>query len=432
VAEARRTDRPALAAFWVIVAIYLAIGSLYALRTPVYNAPDEPAHANYVRALSRREGLPVLVPGDWDLPLLEDLKARRFPEGSDVAAIRYESHQPPIYYLVLAPLAQIVSEERAQVVVMRFGSLAIGLLGVVLIYHVARCLLDADAALLAMGFAAFLPMRVAVSTSVSNDIAVELLVTAALLLALNRRRTGVGPTAAAMLGGLAALAFLSKLSGVACVAIAGSAILLFPVRARKRSLAIASAVYLAGIVPWLVRGAIAYGPLDPLGLSRHDQVVVAQARTGPLDAEIIGSMASTLFRSFWGQFGWMGVLMDERLYLGLAMFSLVIALGIGLFVSPWGSFWTAVDRRDRGAWLVAAAPLVVVAAMTALYNLTYLQPQGRYLFPAMATVGLAVAAGLREIVATRQRIPVFGVILSLMVAIDLICLFAFIEPQLRT
>ncbi len=431
-AEARRANRPAVAAFWIIVATYVAIGSLYALRTPVYNAPDEPAHANYVRTLSRGEGLPVLVAGDWDLALLEELKARRFPEGSDVRAIRYEAHQPPLYYLGLAPLARIVAEERAQVVAMRFGTLGIGLFATVLIYHVARRLLAADAALLAMGFAAFLPMRLAVSTSVSNDIAVEPLVTATLLFALTRRRTGVGPIAAAILGGLAALAFLTKLSGVASVAIAGSAILLFPARARLRSLAIASVVFLGGIIPWLVRNAVTYGALDPLGLGRHDQVVVGQVRTGTLDGAAIGSMVATLFRSFWGQFGWMGVLLDERLYLVLAMLSLAIALGIVLFFAPWGGFWTAVERRDRGAWVVATTPLVVVVSMTALYNLTYLQPQGRYLFPAMATIGLAVAAGLGEIVAPRQRIAVFVVILSVMVAIDLICLFAFIEPQLRT
>ena len=36
----------------LIVLIYLGIGALYVINTPAWQAPDEPAHYNYVRQLA--------------------------------------------------------------------------------------------------------------------------------------------------------------------------------------------------------------------------------------------------------------------------------------------------------------------------------------------------------------------------------------------
>src|SRR3989442_8404486 len=132
----------------LILGAYLVVATLYAARVPPYNAPDEPAHANYVREIAGRGALPVLRPGDWDADLLERLKAARFPAGSDVSAIRYESHQPPLYYLLLAPLARATAgaSERDQIVALRLGSAAIGLVALAAPYRAARTLIPCDRA----------------------------------------------------------------------------------------------------------------------------------------------------------------------------------------------------------------------------------------------------------------------------------------------
>ena len=49
----------------VNVATYLIVGLLYLTRTPAWQAPDEPAHYNYVRQLSDGR-LPVMEMGDYD------------------------------------------------------------------------------------------------------------------------------------------------------------------------------------------------------------------------------------------------------------------------------------------------------------------------------------------------------------------------------
>ncbi|MSQ11017.1 MAG: hypothetical protein EXR52_08485, partial [Dehalococcoidia bacterium] len=49
----------------VLVGVYVLLGCLYALRTPLWQNPDEPAHYNYVRQLSTGGGVPVLQAGDY-------------------------------------------------------------------------------------------------------------------------------------------------------------------------------------------------------------------------------------------------------------------------------------------------------------------------------------------------------------------------------
>ena len=55
----------------LIVAAYLVIGTLYAVKTPAWQVPDEPAHYNYVRYIVEHRALPVLRPGDYDQKYIE-------------------------------------------------------------------------------------------------------------------------------------------------------------------------------------------------------------------------------------------------------------------------------------------------------------------------------------------------------------------------
>src|SRR6202162_3997951 len=88
----------------LILIVYVWLGSLYAVHTPAWQVPDEPAHYNYIRAIVEQRALPVLQPGDYDQAYLERLKAELFPPDLPVTGIRYESWQPPLYYLLAAPI----------------------------------------------------------------------------------------------------------------------------------------------------------------------------------------------------------------------------------------------------------------------------------------------------------------------------------------
>ena len=49
-----------------IVAVYAVVVVLYAIKTPAWQIPDEPAHYNYVSQVVQTGALPVLKMGDWN------------------------------------------------------------------------------------------------------------------------------------------------------------------------------------------------------------------------------------------------------------------------------------------------------------------------------------------------------------------------------
>jgi hypothetical protein len=430
----RRVEAALLA---LVLGACLVVATLYAARVPPYNAPDEPAHANYAREIALRGALPVLRPGDWDGDLLERLKADRFPPGRDVSTIRYESHQPPLYYLLLAPVAAATAgaPEERQVVALRLGSVAIGLVALAALYLAARALIlcDRATALLALVLAAFVPQHVATLASVSNDGLTELWLSLLLWLGVRAQREGVDGRRAGAVGLVAGLAMLTKLSAWVGAPLAGLALLLAPTRSgRKRNhLLVAALLALALSLPWVIRGAVVYGADDPFGLLRHDEVVRGQPLTGQPGPGEVARIGATLFRSFWGQFGWMGVLMDGRVYAGLAVLSGLVGLGVVLWLAPWGGLWRDADSGGaRRGYLLAGALLASVLLATLVYNLRYLQPQGRYLFPALAGLAVFAALGLRELIAPRQRPAIYALLGVGLFGLDLVALFRFILPDL--
>jgi hypothetical protein len=187
---------------------------------------------------------------------------------------------------------------------------------------------------------------------------------------------------------------------------------------------------------WWVRNLYVYGGLDILGKAAHDRVVVGQLRTADWIAqEGLGSalrqFAVTTFQSFWGQFGWMGVVMDRWVYAALALFSLVVVTGL---VLAWLRRRWNDARRQQAALLVATAFASLIVYLG--YNLTFVQAQGRYLFPALVPISSAVAVGLAAWAHTfiGERTWLYwllptGLTLAL-IGLDLLALFRYIVPQL--
>jgi len=123
-------------------------------------------------------------------------------------------------------------------------------------------------------------------------------------------------------------------------------------------------------------------------------------------------LALTTFRSFWGQFGWMGVLLDERLYQAAALLSALAFIGWLLwFVRAWRRR-TEIAREQWAAGGLLLLLAVMVLASYAWYNLGFLQHQGRYLFRALAAVSLGAALGWREVLQRRLAWPLAAALLA--------------------
>ncbi|MCX7669360.1 MAG: hypothetical protein N2439_04745, partial [Anaerolineae bacterium] len=71
----------------LLLVLYLWLGVFFAVRTPAWQAPDEPAHYNYIRFVATTGGFPVLQMGDYPHAYLEEIKSRKFPAGLSIEPI---------------------------------------------------------------------------------------------------------------------------------------------------------------------------------------------------------------------------------------------------------------------------------------------------------------------------------------------------------
>ncbi|MBE7550994.1 MAG: glycosyltransferase family 39 protein [Anaerolineales bacterium] len=432
--------------FYVILTVYLLAGVVFATLTPNWQAPDEPAHFNYVHFLSIQSGFPELVSRCYNQAYLERLKSQRFPPELPLDTVCYEFHQPPLYYLLATPVF-IVSG--GSLLALRLFSVILGAGVVGLAYLIALTIFPGRMAIAygTMAFVGFVPMHVAMLASVNNDALAELIL-AGLLLLLIRRLGSQGRASTRCditLGVLLGLGLITKTTVYIAVPLTAVALGLAAVEeARRRrggevdglspsrggefqqtqrcpnrvnwSLLIKQTGLIFGLalvigLPWYIRNAVLYGNFDLLGLGRHDAVVVGQLRTNDYMAEVgwpsyLFNFVTVTFQSFWGQFGWMAVPMSRRVYLALTLLTLAALGGV---VGFWTARPTGVDlslgkdvsspHAPRPTQFQALLLMVLTIGLMLLgyvwYNLEFVQFQGRYLFPALIPLGIFLTVGLQ-------------------------------------
>lgn len=410
-------ERAARAALALILAAFVTLGVLYAVYTPPWQAPDEPAHYNYVAQVAGAGCCPVIEAGDWDAAYLRRLTTEQFPEAADLSPLEYEDHQPPLYYLLGAAVFGLSG---GSLLALRLMSVALGA-GVVLSVYlaVARVFPAREPlALAAAAFAAFIPQHISVLASVNNDALAELVLGVLVVLAAaylgnpvaprpgdGALRARAGRPHPALLGLLAGLAFLTKLTVYAPAVLVTGLAITFRALGERRGFrwfagqaAWAAGVALALGALWWGRNAVVYGWPDIFAQAAHEAAVVGQLRTSELIEQVgpggyLRQLAATTYHSFFGQFGWMAVPLSPRVYRLIALFLLFDGAGLGAL---------ALTRRreprlhaaQRAMLLTLGALAVAAFVQYAYYNLTFVQFQGRYLYPALIPFALLAAAGL--------------------------------------
>ena len=435
----RRTSHRLLA---LIMFLYVILGTAYAVETPKWQAPDEPAHFNYVRYVADEDKLPVLRQGDYPHQYLEELKAAGFPPEMSIDPIRYESWQPPLYYALASQLKRSVSNRpfNTQFLVLRLFSVILGAAELWVVFRIVQMVFPNDSFLpvAASAFAATIPMHIAMTAAIGNDALAGLILSLILWISVRIAQEGPDVQSRASVGILLGLSLLTKTTIYVAAAVAAAAVWLHEgrrkvvlsqraLRSFRTLLGIGALAMLYG-VPWFSRNVQVYGWPDALAWQRHGLVVAEQLRTADLLKQVgsvgfLKSFSLTTFRSFWGQFGWMGVLLDARLYQALALWSALLAAGFALFLSRiWHSSRAPEDRRNlyltspqvRALGVLALAGMLTVALYLA-YNVEFVQHQGRYLFSALVPVSLGAALGLRELMRPRTaRVLAVALLLALM------------------
>jgi hypothetical protein len=430
----------------IIILIYIILAALYAIYTPKWQAPDEPAHFNYIRTIAETGTLPVLQRGDYDQEYLEKIKAAKFPATMSIDAIRYESYQPPLYYLATMPVYLIARAGGldAQVLALRLFGVALGAILLLVAYAVVREIFPDDAllALAAVGLMATIPQHVAVSASVSNDTAAELVLALILLLSVRRVNNTISNRQFTLLGGiLLGAALLTKTTTYVPTALLLVGAEVARQRVTHHALRIADLISLGLIsvaisLPMFVRNVLVYGISDPLGIARHDAIVVGQPTTAEMIARygfnrMLFDFLAVTFKSSWAQFGWMGVLVNDRIYVALCLLTGAALLGLALYALKTSRRCDLLSATQRTSLGLLALLLVAAIADYILYNFKFFQLQGRYLFPAIIPIALFLVVGLREILAREYVRLIFALLYVALLALDYASLFLFIVPQLR-
>jgi 4-amino-4-deoxy-L-arabinose transferase-like glycosyltransferase len=416
----------------VILLLYGGLATAFAIRTPDWQVPDETAHYSYIQQIAETGEIPVIEQGDWVQEYQVMLTTCAFhpavttgdPSRADniayldacgydpaiargIETVQYEDHQPPLYYLLQTP---VYSVSDGDLTTMRLFSAMIGVVAVVCAWGVVRVLFSGRPwlALSAAAFVAFLPQRLSIMAGVSNDSLAEALA-GVVLLGVALYLVAKAPSWRWLigLGIVVGLVFLTKTTVYYVSGIAGVAVLLrwwrekWPLRVGVRQVAaLAIPALMIGAV-WWVHSIDKYGGVDFLGLQRHDEVVVGQPRTNDFIDDVYGgservwleNMARTTFNSFWGQFGWMAFPMQDNIYRGLQV--LVAVTLVGAVIMAVRQRWPmTLERWQREYLLLLGLALTLVFTQFFLYNLSFVQFQGRYLYPALIPLALLVALGI--------------------------------------
>ncbi|MBI5706730.1 MAG: phospholipid carrier-dependent glycosyltransferase [Armatimonadetes bacterium] len=380
-----------LALIYAAITPYCTPGVTNGQRLPDIGAPDEYAHAAFVRHLSQGRGLPVLRPGyQADVP-------------------NYESHQPPLFYALDAVWGRMlgVSDpmDPSSGLKMRSLNALFGALTVFGVFWLALWTLGSNStALLAAALVALLPMLCALDGALSNDPLSICLAT--WILALTARwRVQLTTPRLLGLGALLGLALLTKSSGLLLFPVVFLALLSVKPAASESSkwpkrLAIAGVAPALGslvALPWLLRNQTLYG--DLLGLKAFHatferqvdpQAVFSGLR--PFGHWVYVLSAGTLQSSV-GEFGYMDIHLPYEVYVPLFLL-LVVGLVAGVFSS--------LRHLDRPTWLVWLLYSALLLAGYVSYNLWQVQPQARYLFPAIGILAIWIVLGLQRV---HKRLP---------------------------
>jgi len=397
-------------AIYFLLALFGALGALYSVTTPLFEAGDELWHYPYVQWLARGNGLPVQQPAQKQL-------------------WEQEGGQPPLYYALAAattfwidasdlperlwrnpyakigvPLAfgnkNLIVHTSAENFPWRNTALAVHLIRllsvlfsagtVFLTYKLAREIFSSLSrahalALIAASVVAFNPMFLFISASVNNDSLAALLATGALLLITQLVTRGATNARLLATGIVCGLALLTKVSNLAVSGVAGSVILYLAWRARDWK-GLARGGILIGIPValiagwWFARNFILYG--DPLAFNVWLEIAggrAPQTLFGLLD-EFQG------FRiSFWGNFGGVNVIAPDWVYTVLDLFSLLAVIGL---------IWSAARRALPALWWIPALQTTIVFAALIRWTLLTYASQGRLMFPAIAAIAILLTFGL--------------------------------------
>lgn len=400
----------------LISLVFFPVALLYSVATPVFEAPDEIHHYEFVKYVADGHGLPV----------------QQLPPA--ISPARQEGSQPPLYYALgalltfwidtgssdtlyqLNPHAKVGqpdSDGNKNIVIhtdeedfpyrgvslavhlVRLLSVVLSLITVIATYFTTLEIWPGrkDMATATAAFVALLPGFLFIGSAVNND-SLVIAVSSLALLAMVRLIKGVRVRKqVVVLAVLAGLGALSKVSGLVILPLALGSLAFVAYQRRDVRLFLTGGGVIVGMWAalagwWFIRNLVHYGEL--LGTER--MLDIAGRRWPPISLwSLIREEGEGLRWSFWGVFGGFNVIADEWFYHLFDVVGILAALGLVLFVL------TGLRRRNEinsGLLLLLGAWFLVILGGVLRWSQVALASQGRLLYPAISAGSIFVVLGL--------------------------------------
>jgi len=377
----------------VVLLVIGVVGRMaYVFFTPIFYAPDEQSHFNYIKYVSENGSLPVLTKGMGD------------------PANEWEYHQPPLYYVLLVPVFQAANAAfhnlTVTVYALRLCSFILWALNIWLGLALLKRLAIEDDLLwlgvLALG--CLLPTYTFVSSVINND---NLLITlsTAIIYVLTKGSRDLKDSI--VLGALLGVGLWVKASAV--VLFPAVALFFFFECFQKRmsgrtalcSLGTISALAILIDAPWVVRNWKVYGTFMPEGLS-------VAAKNWPSFVDGLLSAGHNLVKTFWSVSGISNDIGYPFPLLGMGYGLMAVA---GLAIN-----WKQNPKSMTGFWLLPRSSIYAGLGFAILVNVMlvlrlgylYGMGQGRHLFPLLFPIALLLTWGLKFIPGNNAPVHVVG------------------------
>ncbi len=351
-----------------LLALALLLRLVLLFQTPLFYAPDEEAHFNYIRYLALKKKLPTEL-------------HRTNSRSKD-----WEYYQPPLYYLLLAPLYKVVHHWQPrnlslQVYSLRLVSLFFALATAYFSSRLLWSQRNPFPALAVLLFFLFLPSYLFLSVMINNDNLLFLLTALALYLLAE---DNWGRQRSLLLGLVLGLSFLTKLSAIVPVAVVffywGLKFISSPAQRRELLQSFIFLFLLAGtglaLVFW--RNYYSFKLWNP-------EAVVNVPVYWASYQEAWQRTLPYLRQTFWAA---AGIYNNLRFWPHLNSFLLSIAAGgwLILFFLRWKKENLNVFPLGLGKnkfFLALSAGLILNLLLLARFAWLYRQGQGRFLYPSL-------------------------------------------------
>lgn len=374
-------------------ALYLLFGLLFLAFTVPYRAPDEGPHYTYANTLYTEHRIPAI----WE---------------------SLEGHQPPLYYLLLQPLFWMTPDgtKFSRVYLLRIATLLMGAGLPAFVYLTSRRLfpLDRFVQIGATAVASLTPQLLFINGIINNDALTNLAGAASLFLIIRTvQKKQLSRCATIWNMVVIFVGVFSKLS-LAPIALFLFALTLWKGWRHWRWIGLALFPTLAGIVLLALHNIHLYH--DATAFSYMKKAWYADQHRDMFSLQRIIRWSRTLFESYWARFGHANISLPPNYYTLCKTLAGMSAAGLVLFgIRDYKKLNAAVR------WPLAATPLVALTlfAGTFVYSLTFFQPQGRYLFPAIGAYGILFILGMRTLIPTRLRTPALVLLVAFFILLDI-------------